>query len=70
MVSVKELLPLASMCETSLSCLKKDQTNEGISATDERYSSYFAAYTDGSKCEQNVAEATFYPKDPDKSGAV
>ena len=38
----------------------------------ERYSSYFDAYIDldGSKCEQKVAAATFYPKDPENSGAV
>ena len=31
----------------------------------EQHNSYFEAYTDGSKCEQKVAAATFYPKDPD-----
>ena len=36
----------------------------------ERYDSYFEAYIDGSKCEQKVAAATFYPKDPDNSGDV
>ena len=36
----------------------------------EQYNSYFEAYTDGSKCEQNMAAATFYPKDSDDSGAV
>ena len=36
----------------------------------ERYISYFEAYTDGSNCEQKVAAATFYPKDPENSEAV
>ena len=36
----------------------------------ERYSSYFETYTDGSKCEQKVAAGTFYPKEPENSGAV
>ena len=36
----------------------------------ERYNSYSEAYTDGSKCEQKVAAATFYPEDPDNPGAI
>ena len=36
----------------------------------ERYNSYFEAYTDGSKCEQKVAAAAFYPKDPDDPGTI
>ena len=30
----------------------------------------FEAYTDGSKCEQKVATAIFYPKDTENSRAV
>ena len=36
----------------------------------ERYNSCFEAYTHGSKCDQKVAAATYYPKDPDNSGLV
>ena len=55
--------------------LQKDQTSETIFRKEyqqmhERYSSYFEAYRDGSKCEQKVAAATFYPKDPKNSEAV
>ena len=34
----------------------------------ERYNSYFEAFTDGSKCEQKVAAAAFYPEDRDDPG--
>ena len=33
----------------------------------EQYNSYFEAYTYGSKCEEKITAATFYPKN---SGAV
>ena len=65
------------MFDTSLSCFKKDQTSITVFRKEyqqlrERYSSYFDAYIDldGSKCEQKVAAATFYPKDPEHFGAV
>ena len=63
------------MFDTSLSCFKEDQTSETVFWKEyqqlrERYNSYFKAYTDGSKCEQKVAAATFYPKDPNNSVAV
>ena len=59
----------------SLSKLKKDVTNEIIYKSEfsqlrERYSSYIEAYTDGSKCEQKVAAAAFYPNSPDDSETV
>ena len=60
--------------DTSLSCFKKDQTSETVFEKEyqqlrRRYTSYFEAYTHRSKCEKKVAAATFYPKDPDNSGA-
>ena len=36
----------------------------------ERYNSHFEAYTDGSKCEQKVAAAAFYPEDPHDPGTT
>ena len=59
--------------DISLSCFKKDQTSETVFRKEyqqlrEQYNSYFEAYTDGSKCEQKVAAAAFYPEDPDDPG--
>ena len=59
--------------DTSPSCFKKDQTSETVFRKEyqqlrERYNSYFEAYTDGSRCEQKVAAAAFYMKDPDDPG--
>ena len=61
--------------DTSLSCFKKDQTSETVFRKEyqqlrERYNSYFEAYTDGSKCEQKVAAAAFYPEDPHDPGTM
>ena len=36
----------------------------------EQNNSHFEAYTDGSKCEQKVAAAAFYPEDPDDPGTT
>ena len=63
------------MFDTSLSCFQKDQTSETVFWKEyqqlrERYNSYFEAYTDGSKCEQKVAAAASFPKDPDDSGTI
>ena len=63
------------MFDTSLSCFKKDQTSETVFRTKyqqlhERYNLNFEAYTDGSKCEQKVAAAAFYPRDPDDLGTI
>ena len=61
--------------DTSLSCFKKDQTSETVFRKEyqqlrERYNSHFEAYTDGSKCEQKVAAAAFFPEDPDDPGTT
>ena len=61
--------------DTSLSGFKKDQTSETVFWKEyqqlrERYNSHFEAYTDGSKCEQKVAAAAFYPEDPDDPGII
>ena len=58
------------MFDTSLSCLKKEQTSETVLRKEfqrlrERYNSYFEAYTDDSKSEHKVAAAAFLTKDPD-----
>ena len=52
---------------------KSDEWNsfsERILAVGEWYNSYFEAYADGSKCEQKVAAATFYPIYPDDPGTT
>ena len=63
------------MFDTSLSCFKKDQTSETVFQKENQqlraqYNSYFEAYTYGSKCEQKVAAAAFYPEDPDNPGII
>ena len=49
---------------------KKEQTSETVLRKEyqqlqERFNSYFEAYTDGSKSEHKVAAAAFFTKDPD-----
>ena len=61
--------------DTSLSCFKKDQTSETVFRKEyqqlrEQYNSHFEAYTDGSKSEQKVAAAAFYPEYPDDPGTT
>ena len=58
------------MFDTSLLCLKKEQTSETVLRKEfqrlrERYNSYFEAYTDSSKIEHKVAAAAFFTKDRD-----
>ena len=61
--------------DTLLSCFKKDQTSETVFRKEyqqlrKQYKSHFEAYTDGSKCEQKVAAAAFFPEDPDDPGTT
>ena len=61
--------------DTSLNNLKKDETNEVIYRKEfcrirEGYSGSYEAFTDGSKQDQRVGAAAFYPKNPDESDAV
>ena len=55
-----------SIDDSLLSCFWNHQTSETVFRKEyqefcERCSSYFEAYTDGSKCEQKVAAGKFYP---------
>ena len=54
---------------------KKDQTSETVFRKQcqqlrQQHNSYFGASINGSKWQQKVASATFYPKNPDDIGAV
>ena len=61
----KEITPKVHLKKPSETVFRKEYQQ-----LRERYNSHFEAYTDGSKCEQKVAAAAFYPEDPDDPGTT